>query len=179
MSENEKERDAENEYPELDMGTLDPNFKYEIAQIPGGENILYCFQCGTCSAVCPVSAKDPRYDPRKIIRMALVGMRKEVLESDFLWLCSACYSCHERCPQEVKITSLIEAIQTLALKEGLAHPSIKASLDLLDEHARMVAIDEFDNKMRSKFGLPEIEEKVEETQKIIKKTGIKKAAEGN
>ncbi len=51
MSESEKEREAETDYPELDIGTLDPNFKYEIAQIPGGENILYCFQCGTCSAV--------------------------------------------------------------------------------------------------------------------------------
>jgi heterodisulfide reductase subunit C len=179
MPENDKKADSEMEYPEIDLDSLDPNFKYEIAEVPGGENIMSCFQCGTCSAVCPVGAKDERYDPRKIIRMALLGMRKEVLSSDFLWLCSTCYSCHERCPQDVRITSLIEAMQSIAIKEGLVHESIKAGLDLLDKHGRMLEIDEFDNKVRAKFDLPQIEEKVDETKTILEKTKIKKLVEGN
>ncbi len=176
----EKENgDAVIEYQEIDMEKIDPNFKYEIASIPGGENILYCFQCGTCSVTCPVSAEDMRYDPRKIIRMALLGMRNEVLSSDNIWLCSACYSCYERCPQDVKITSIIAAIQTIAMKEGFIHPSIKASIELLNNHGRMVGIDEFDNKMRSKFNLPEIEEKYEETRKILERSVIKKLMGGD
>ncbi len=178
--EGEKEkRDALIQFQEVDMDTVDPNFKYEIASIPGGENILSCFQCGTCSVTCPVSAEDGRYDPRIIIRMALLGMRNEVLLSDSLWLCSGCYSCYERCPQDVKITSLIAAIQTIAMKEGYIHPSIKSSIKLLNKHGRMVEIDEFDNKMRIKFNLPEIEEKAEETQRILNRSEIKRFMEGD
>lgn len=179
MSEEKTNSQNEIDYPEIDINSLDPNFKYEIAEVPGGENILSCFQCGTCSAVCPVSAKDERYDPRKIIRMALLGMRKEVLASDFLWLCSTCYSCHERCPQDVGITGLIEAIQSMAIKEGMVHESLKAGLNLLDTHGRMLEIDEFDNKVRAKFNLPQIEEKADETKTILAKTNIKKLMEGD
>jgi heterodisulfide reductase subunit C len=125
-----------------------------------------------------VSAKDDRYDPRRIIRMALLGMRKELLSSDYLWLCSTCYSCHERCPQDVRITALIEAIQSIAIKEGLVHDSIKAGLDLLDTHGRMLEIDEFDNKVRAKFDLPQITEKVDETKAILEKTKVKKLVRG-
>jgi heterodisulfide reductase subunit C len=178
MSEEETNSQNETEYPEVDINSLDANFKYEIAGVPGGENILSCFQCGTCSAVCPVSAKDERYDPRRIIRMAILGMRKELLSSDYLWLCSTCYSCHERCPQDVRITGLIEAIQSIAIKEGLVHDSIKAGLDLLATHGRMLEIDEFDNKVRAKFDLPQIEEKVEETKAILERTKVKKLVGG-
>ena len=81
----------------IHVADLDPNFKYEVAREPGGENIRYCFACGTCTASCPVRAVDEKYNPRKIIRMVLLGMKEEVLKSDFIWLCSTCYTCHERC----------------------------------------------------------------------------------
>jgi homoserine kinase len=65
------------------------------------------------------------------------------------------------------------------MKEGFIPTSIKGGLDMLDKHGRMVEIDEFDNKMRSKLALPEIEEKVEETRQILDKTKIKKIVEGS
>ena len=63
---------------------LDRNFRDEIAQEHGGENIRRCFTCGTCTVTCPVFAVEPRYDPRKIIRMILFGMRDEVLSNDLI-----------------------------------------------------------------------------------------------
>ncbi len=38
------------------VNELDPEFKYEIMQQPGGEHITRCFTCGTCSAACPSGA---------------------------------------------------------------------------------------------------------------------------
>jgi len=90
----------------IDVSELDPNFKHEIAKEPGGEKIKACFACGTCSASCPVREIDETYNPRKIIRMAILGMRDRVLKSDFIWLCSTCYTCEERCPHFMRWRSL-------------------------------------------------------------------------
>ena len=94
----------------VSMDDLDPDFKHMVAKEPGGENIKKCFACGTCAAICPVLSVNDSYNPRRIIRMVLLGMKEEVLSSEFIWLCSGCYSCYERCPRDVKITSLMGAI---------------------------------------------------------------------
>jgi heterodisulfide reductase subunit C len=156
----------------LDSAELDPNFKFEIAKEPGGENILYCFQCGTCVSVCPVSAKNPKYDPRKIIWMSLLGLRDEVLSSDAIWLCSTCYSCYVRCPQNVKITSVISAIQNIASREGHLHFSYDAGVKAMHETGRTTELSEFENTRREKLDCPPIKENPDRIRKIIKETGI-------
>ncbi|MDW7726840.1 MAG: 4Fe-4S dicluster domain-containing protein [Candidatus Methanoperedens sp.] len=99
---------------------LDPNFKYEIASEPGGENIKRCFNCTGCTVGCPVTEIDNSYNPRKLLRKALLGMRDEVLADDTLWLCASCYLCYERCPQDVKITEVMGAIRAIARREAKA-----------------------------------------------------------
>lgn len=97
---------------------LDQGFKDEVAEQPGSENIMRCFTCGTCTASCPVAEVHEKYDPRKIIRMVMLGMREEVLSSDVLWMCSRCYTCHALCPQNVKFTDVISILRDMAVKEG-------------------------------------------------------------
>jgi heterodisulfide reductase subunit C len=158
--------------PENGGNGFDPKFKYEIANQPGGEHIMKCYQCGTCAGICPIFEVDEEYYPQKIIKMALLGMREEVLSSDLIWLCSTCYGCYEHCPQDVKVTDLMCAIQNIATKEGYLAPALEDKIKLLKEHARTLPIDAFDNKKRSKFELPPIEEKPDDIAKIIEKTGI-------
>ena len=76
-----------------------------------------CFQCGTCTAGCP-SGRRTSYRTRKIIRMAQLGMKEEILSSDELWECSTCYTCVERCPREVPIVDIIIDLRNLAVAEG-------------------------------------------------------------
>jgi len=162
----------------IDTGQLDPNFKFEISKQPGGENIRNCFQCGTCSGTCPVRALNDKYNPRRIIRMALLGMRKDVLCSDFIWLCSTCYACHERCPQSVRIPDLMMAIRNIAIREGNVHPVYKAYVDTLDLHGRLLEIGEFENEKRRKYNLPEFKEDPERVRRLFAVTEIKAKAEG-
>ena len=155
---------------------LDPDFKNQVSSMPGGENLTRCFACGTCTAGCPVREIDERYNPRKIIRMVILGMKERVLKSDFIWMCSTCYSCEERCPQDVRLTDVMNAVKNLAVREGHMHPAYAAQVELIRGSGRLYEIDEFDNKKREKAGLPALQPKVDEVAKIIDLTGIGKKA---
>ena len=156
----------------IDSRTLDPNFKFLIAAEPGGENVKRCFSCGTCTAGCPVREVTDRYNPRKIIRMALLGMKKEVLSSQFIWLCSSCYTCFERCPQDVRIPELMNAIKSIAVREGYLPPAMKIQLDLLSSFGRLLEITDFENEKRKESNLPPVQGKTEDIKKILKKVGL-------
>lgn len=158
----------------VDSTQLDPAFKHEIAQEPGGEHIRRCFACGTCTVSCPVRAVTDRYSPRKIIRLALLGFREEVLSSDFIWLCSACFACHERCPQDVQITELMNAIKNIAVRDGHVPPAFRAQVDILQQHGRLIEIGDFDNERRGELGLPSIQEQAEDVACILRETGAAK-----
>jgi len=155
----------------IDSENLDPNFKFLIASEPGGENIKKCFSCGTCTAGCPVREVTDRYNPRRIIRMAILGMKKEVLSSPFIWLCSSCYTCYERCPQDVRIPELMNAIKNIAVREGYLPPAMKIQLDLLSSHGRLLEVTDFENEKRKESGLPLLQAKTEDAKKILDRVG--------
>ncbi len=156
----------------IDISKMDPNFSKEIVAEPGGQHLRRCFACGTCTASCPVREVTDRYDPRKIIHMALLGLRDEVLSSDFVWLCSTCYACQERCPQDVRITELMYAIKNVAVKSGYVNPSFRTQVDLLTGHGRLYDITDFENERRQELGLPAIHERAADFGRIFALTGL-------
>jgi heterodisulfide reductase subunit C len=151
---------------------LDPKFKYEVARVPGGSNIKRCFTCGTCTAGCPVREIDERYNPRRIVRMVLLGMREKVLKSDFIWLCSTCYACHDRCPQDVQITEIMTVLRNIATKEGYIHPAFREQARLVGTFGRLYEIEDFDNKKRERSGLPPLRKAFEDVKKLFEITGL-------
>ncbi len=156
------------------MQELSPKFKYEVAQEPGGENVKFCFACGICTASCPIREIDDRYNPRRIIRMVLLGMKERVLSNDFIWFCSSCYACTERCPQGVRFTEVMNAIKNLAVKEGYIHHSFNQQISIIKQFGRLYEIDEFDNNKREALGLPKIAKAQGFTKKIIEITELDK-----
>ncbi len=156
----------------ISMDELNPRFKYEIASQPGGEHIMKCVQCATCTSGCPVAIVSEKFNPRRIIRMAVLGLKDTVLQEDFVWYCAACYTCSERCPQDVRIPDLMSAIRNIAVKEGFIHPAYKEQGRLIGEHGRLYEITDFENERREKLGLPKIEEEKEEINKIYSCTGM-------
>lgn len=107
----------------------DTSFKDEIMAEPGGEKLVRCFSCGTCTASCPIRWVNEKYNPRRIIKMVEMGMEKRVLSNPFIWFCSACDLCYRYCPQGVKISDLMKAIRNIATREGYEPPRAIAQVN--------------------------------------------------
>ena len=117
---------------------LDPKFKYEVASQPGGEKLKVCYACGVCTAGCPVSEVSEDFDPRKIIRMVLMGMKERVLSSDFIWYCTQCFTCSGHCPQNVKFTDIMRVLRDMAVKKGYVDSSFLQKAKELDRFSQKV-----------------------------------------
>lgn len=97
---------------------LDPRFAAEVAaEVPGGERLLGCLQCGTCSGVCPLSMYMD-LTPRRVIELTRAGARDEVLGSSTIWVCASCYACTVQCPKQIPITEIMHAFRRRAFEAG-------------------------------------------------------------
>jgi heterodisulfide reductase subunit C len=133
---------------------IDPKFKYEISKMHGGEKMMRCFQCGTCTSDCPVARFSDTYRPRQIIRMVQLGLRERVLNSDTLWLCAACFTCTDRCPQDVEVASVIRVLRNLAAEKGIVPQVFKEEASSILESGYAYRIPELRLKKRETLGLP-------------------------
>jgi heterodisulfide reductase subunit C len=133
---------------------IDPKFKYEISKMRGGEKLLRCFQCGTCTSDCPVARFSETYRPRQIIRMTQLGLKERVLNSDTLWLCAACFTCTDRCPQDVEVASVIRVLRNLAAEKGTVPLVFKEQACSILASGYAYKIPELRLKKRETQGLP-------------------------
>src|SRR5512136_2261445 len=133
---------------------INPKFKYEISKMHGGEKLMRCFQCGTCTSDCPIAEFSDTYRPRQIIRMTQMGLKDRVLKSDTLWLCASCFTCTDRCPQDVEVASVIRVLRNLAAEEGIFPQVFKDQVGCVLESGYAYKIPELRVKKREIQGLP-------------------------
>ncbi len=80
-----------------------------------GQVIADCYQCGCCTAGCPIGGEmDPA--PSQAIRLLQLGRVQELLDSDGIWLCASCMVCGTRCPRGVDYARIAEACRALILR---------------------------------------------------------------
>jgi quinone-modifying oxidoreductase, subunit QmoC len=91
----------------------DPRFLLELQKY-GTVNIEACFNCGNCTAVCPLSTEGASF-PRRIIRYAQLGMRDRLLTSKELWLCYFCGECSQTCPRQAQPGDFMAAARKYAI----------------------------------------------------------------
>lgn len=133
---------------------IDPKFKYEISKMRGGEKLMRCYQCGTCTSDCPIARFSDTFRPRQIIRMTQLGLKDRVLNSDCLWLCASCFTCTDRCPQDVEVASVIRVLRNLAAEQGHIPQVFKEQCASILESGYAYKIPELRVRKRETFGLP-------------------------
>lgn len=89
-----------------------------------GQNLLVCYQCGKCSAGCPVVSKMDIL-PNQIIRFVQLGLKDELLQSRSIWICASCMTCNTRCPKGINIAEVFEAIRQIILRKRQDHVHIE------------------------------------------------------
>jgi heterodisulfide reductase subunit C len=160
----------------IKMGDLDPEFKREISKVPGIEKIKLCFQCGTCTADCPIARFSEIYSPRKIMRMTQLGMKDRLLSSESLWLCAACFTCVDHCPQGVDIAGVVRTLRNMAVKEGVIPDVFRELTDNILKTGYAYRIPELRLKKRVEKGLPPLPEaNVEDVAKLFDALDVSKA----
>lgn len=92
---------------------VDPQFLTEIRKY-GLVNVEKCFNCGTCTATCPLSTDSETF-PRRLIRYAQLGLKEPLLSSKELWLCYFCGECTKTCPQEAEPGEFMAAARRYAI----------------------------------------------------------------
>ena len=91
----------------------------ELAEAAKKSNAWACYDCGKCTATCPISRVGGDYSPRRHVLATNLGQRQELLNNDTLFTCLTCGLCDRRCPAEVGYTGLVQRLRELSFREGV------------------------------------------------------------
>jgi heterodisulfide reductase subunit C len=168
-------------HEQLGRAQLDPDLIYEV-EARGGKNARLCYQCGTCTAGCPMGQRSG-LRVRTVMRKAVLGLR-DVLDDPDLWLCTTCYTCADRCPRRITTTDAIIALRNLATLEKKVPMSMIKIMGYIAKTGHGVPNNEANMKKRVEVGLPEnpptthtYPEHLKNIQKILEVTGLQKIRE--
>lgn len=88
-----------------------------------GQDVRKCYQCGKCSAGCPVhTCGGMDVSPNRIMRMAQLGMEEDVLKTNSIWSCVLCSTCSTRCPRNIDVAQVMDTLRIMAGKKHIKAP---------------------------------------------------------
>ena len=82
-----------------------------------GQVVSRCYQCGNCTAGCPMSFTFD-FPVSRVMRLVQAGQKNAVLSSKAIWLCATCETCTQRCPNSIDVARVMDTCRHMARREG-------------------------------------------------------------
>lgn len=102
------------------------NFAQKVKK-RSGQALELCYQCRKCAAGCPMGEYGD-YHPNQILRMVQYGLKDRVLRTSSIWVCSGCETCGARCPNDIKISEIMDVLREMAIEENV--PAAKKNIPI-------------------------------------------------
>jgi heterodisulfide reductase subunit C len=99
----------------VNMDQSDLGFAKKIGEV-AGTDLNACLTCMSCSGGCPMYTYMD-YGPHGIMRLSVLGLKKEALTSSTIWRCVGCHSCAAVCPMAIDIAGVMDYLRGECLKE--------------------------------------------------------------
>jgi heterodisulfide reductase subunit C len=115
----------------IELNDMEPEFREALVEKLPAANFDLCLTCGTCTSGCPASELF-EMDPRKLVRMLVLGMDQEIKSTDWVWVCTMCMRCINACPMKVDIPKLVYNLRGAVPRD--ARP--KGIRNSCDQHIR-------------------------------------------
>ncbi len=93
-----------------------------------GQNVYACYQCGKCSAGCPLVGQMDIL-PHTILRLLQMGQKKEALDSETPWFCATCLQCSVKCPKGVDVAGIMDALREFLRRNGVEKMELQKIAD--------------------------------------------------
>lgn len=90
----------------------------EMIRSTSAKNPYACYQCGMCSAVCPM-VRFMDIPPHQVIRLVQLRADGMVIKSKTVWVCVSCMRCVDRCPRDVAPGVIFESLRLVLLRQGI------------------------------------------------------------
>ncbi len=93
---------------------IEPDLDFiKYVKSAGGDTLKKCYQCATCSVVCPLSSDNKPF-PRKEMVWAQWGLKDKLVADPDVMLCHQCGDCTAYCPRGAKPGDVLGAIRAYA-----------------------------------------------------------------
>lgn len=99
----------------VDLAASDRSFIRQVEE-ESGQVVSRCYQCGNCTAGCPMNFA---YDMpvNRIMRLIQLGQKDAVLSSTSLAYCATCETCTARCPNKIEVAVIMDVCRHMARRE--------------------------------------------------------------
>ena len=118
--------------------TTDEKLQQKVREI-SGQAFQKCYQCGTCSGSYPM-VEHITAAPRQIMAFLQLGQTEKLAAANTPWVCASCHTCEVRCPREIDIPKLMEALRQCKLRENVDHVAPESIKPEVIEEAPQIAM---------------------------------------